>query len=76
MIFYFFLFSQHYSIEILCLKPLLARFGSSGVPLTVTMNKVDAVRPKDRLLGVLAAAAELFPGAELIPVSAPFGGKP
>ncbi|MDO4766984.1 MAG: GTPase Era [Pseudomonadota bacterium] len=55
------------------LRPLLARFGSSGIPLAVAVNKVDAVRPKDRLLGVLAAAAELFPGAELVPVSARTG---
>lgn len=55
------------------LRPLLSRPDILDVPLVVAVNKVDAVRPRERLLGVLAAASELLPGAELMPVSARTG---
>jgi GTP-binding protein Era len=55
------------------LRPLMARLGSLGIPLAVALNKVDLVKPKERLLGLLAACAERWPGTELVPVSARTG---
>lgn len=52
------------------LRPVLGRFGTLNTPLTVAVNKVDAVRPKERLLGLLTIIGDLFPEAELIPISA------
>ncbi len=42
----------------------------SGLPLVVLLNKADLVRDKGRLLPLLQEAAELFPEATVIPVSA------
>lgn len=55
------------------MRPLIARLVSSGLPLVVAVNKVDLVRPKQRLLGLLAACAERWPETELVPVSAKSG---
>lgn len=55
------------------MRPLAARLASSGLPLAVAVNKVDLVKPKQRLLALLAACAERWPEAELVPVSAKTG---
>ncbi|MBE1425153.1 GTP-binding protein Era [Desulfomicrobium macestii] len=55
------------------LRPLAARIGSLGVPMAVALNKVDQIKPKERLLGLLADCAERWPGVELVPISARTG---
>jgi GTP-binding protein Era len=55
------------------LRPLAARIGSLGVPMAVALNKVDQIKPKQRLLGLLANCAERWPGVELVPISARTG---
>lgn len=55
------------------LRPLAARLGTMGVPMVVALNKVDQIKPKERLLGLLADCAALWPGVELVPVSARTG---
>jgi GTP-binding protein Era len=55
------------------LRPLANRLGTLGVPMAVALNKVDQVKPKERLLGLLSTCAERWPGAELVPVSARTG---
>jgi GTP-binding protein Era len=41
--------------------------------MAVALNKVDQIRPKERLLGLLADCAAMWPGVELVPVSARTG---
>jgi GTP-binding protein Era len=55
------------------LRPLSAKLGTLGVPMAVAINKVDQVRPKERLLGLLADCAAMWPDVELVPVSARTG---
>jgi GTP-binding protein Era len=55
------------------LRPLTGKLGNLGVPMAVALNKIDQVKPKERLLGLMAGCAELWPGVELIPVSARTG---
>lgn len=55
------------------LRPLAARLGSLGVPMVVALNKVDLIKPKERLLGLLTACSERWPGVELVPISAKTG---
>jgi GTP-binding protein Era len=52
------------------LRPLQKRLGSLGVPMAVALNKVDQIKPKERLLGLLADCAVRWPGVELVPISA------
>jgi GTPase len=42
-------------------------------PLFIAVNKVDAVRPKEKLLPLLLRVGQSFPGAEIFPVSASTG---
>jgi len=42
----------------------------SGLPCLVAVNKVDQVKPKERLLPFLQTLAEKFPFAEIVPLSA------
>ncbi len=42
-------------------------------PLFIAVNKVDKVRPKDRLLPLLLRVGQSFPGAEIFPISAATG---
>lgn len=49
------------------------RLRQLGMPLAVAVNKIDQVSPKARLLAVLAACAELWPGVDIFPVSARTG---
>ncbi len=55
------------------LRPLATRLGSMGVPMAVALNKVDQIKPKERLLGLLADCSARWPGVELVPVSARTG---
>ena len=55
------------------LRPMAAKLGTLGVPMAVALNKVDQIKPKERLLGLLADCATLWPGVELVPVSARTG---
>lgn len=55
------------------IAPLAEPLASSGRPLLVAANKIDLVGDKRRLLSVLAASAEVWPGAEIFPVSAATG---
>ena len=55
------------------LRPLSSRLGTLGVPMAVALNKVDQIKPKERLLGLLADCAAMWPGVELVPVSARTG---
>lgn len=55
------------------LRPLEKRLGSLGVPMAVALNKVDQIKPKERLLGLLADCSARWPGVELVPVSARTG---
>jgi len=52
------------------LRPLAERLGSLAVPMAVALNKVDLVKPKQRLLGLLAVCSERWPGVDLVPISA------
>lgn len=55
------------------LRPLSNRLASRSVPLAVAVNKVDQVKPKERLLGLLASCAERWPETALVPISARTG---
>jgi len=44
-----------------------------GRPLFIAVNKVDAVRPKEKMLPLLLRMGQSFPGAEIFPVSAKTG---
>jgi len=55
------------------LRPLTTRLGSMGVPMAVALNKVDQIKPKERLLGLLADCSARWPGVELVPISARTG---
>lgn len=49
------------------------RLGALDLPLAVAVNKIDLVTPKARLLAVLAACADIWPGVDIFPVSARTG---
>lgn len=51
-------------------RPLARALAGNPMPVVVVVNKVDVVRPKERLLPVLKELAGHFPTAELFPVSA------
>lgn len=53
------------------MHPLLVEFAGtlSGGRVTVALNKIDLVK-KSRLLKIIGDTAELFPGAEIVPISA------
>ena len=55
------------------LRPLSSKLATLGVPMAVALNKVDQIKPKERLLGLLADCAAMWPGVELVPVSARTG---
>jgi GTP-binding protein Era len=55
------------------LRPMAAKLGTLGVPMAVALNKVDQIKPKERLLGLRSDCAALWPGVELVPVSARTG---
>ncbi len=49
---------------------VLRRLESSRAPVIALANKVDKVRPKDKLLGVLDRLSKRYGFAEIVPVSA------
>ena len=49
---------------------VLQRIRESGRPAVAAVNKIDRVRPRDRLLPFLAELAGRFPFADVVPVSA------
>jgi GTP-binding protein Era len=51
-------------------RPLAKALAGNPVPVVVALNKVDAVRPKERLLPILKEMAAHFPQAEVFPISA------
>jgi len=52
---------------------VLEKIKSSGVPAVALLNKVDAVHPKDAILGALSSLAEKHQFEEMIPISAQKG---
>lgn len=51
-------------------SPLTQGLQKTGLPLAVAVNKVDKVKNKADLLGLMARIGETWPGAEIFPVSA------
>ena len=54
--------------------PLVEPVRDAGLPLVVALNKIDKLKDKRALLGLLAKVQELWPEAESVPVSA-LGGE-
>lgn len=52
---------------------LIARLRRGSAPVFCCLNKVDLVEPKARLLPLMAAYGEMYPFAEMVPVSAEHG---
>lgn len=52
---------------------LLDRLRDGSAPVFCCLNKVDLVEPKARLLPLIAAYREVYPFAEMVPVSAAHG---
>lgn len=52
------------------IKPLVKPVSESGRPVLVAVNKVDRVKDKPAMLPVMQRAAELWPEAEFVPISA------
>jgi len=52
------------------LRPLVKPVAEAGRPVIVAVNKIDRVKDKPAMLPVLAALGQLWPEAELMPVSA------
>ncbi|MDH3747211.1 MAG: GTPase Era [Gammaproteobacteria bacterium] len=52
---------------------VLEKIKSSGIPAVALLNKVDAVHPKDAILGALSSLAEKHQFEEMIPISAKKG---
>lgn len=51
----------------------LAQASSSGRPVILAINKIDRIRPRERLLPLLAVAADKGKFAEVVPISAERG---
>jgi len=49
---------------------VLDRLQGSTIPVILVLNKVDRIKEKERLLPLLARAAERIPGAGVVPLSA------
>lgn len=54
-------------------RPLSDPVARVGRPTFIALNKTDAVRPKQKLLPLLARLGQAFPGAEIFPLSAATG---
>ncbi|WP_243544462.1 GTPase Era [Pseudodesulfovibrio tunisiensis] len=52
------------------IAPLVKPVDQAGRPVIVAINKADRLKEKAQLLPVLERAAELWPGAEIFPISA------
>jgi GTP-binding protein Era len=55
------------------IRPVADPVQRVGRPLFIAVNKVDAVRPKEKMLPLLLRVGQSFPGAEIFPVSAKTG---
>lgn len=55
------------------IRPLSDPIARVGRPTFIALNKTDAVRPKQKLLPLLSRLGQLFPGAEIFPLSAATG---
>ena len=53
--------------------PLSDPVRRTELPVFIAVNKVDAVRPKPKLLPLLGKIGQAFPGAEIFPISAATG---
>ncbi len=49
---------------------VLAQMRAAGLPIVVAVNKIDRVRPRERLLPYLQTLSERHPFAAIVPVSA------
>jgi len=49
---------------------VLAQLAAAGTPIIVAVNKIDRVKPRDRLLPYLGRLSERHPFAAIVPVSA------
>jgi len=54
-------------------RPLADPVARVRRPVLIALNKIDAVRPKQQLLPLLARLGQSFPGAEIFPLSATTG---
>jgi len=54
-------------------EPIVERIVAARTPTALVLNKVDKVKEKPRLLGVIEALVALHPFAEVVPVSATRG---
>jgi GTPase len=55
------------------IRPLTDPVVRVGRPVFIAANKVDKIRPKEKLLPLLSRMGQAFPGAEIFPVSAATG---
>lgn len=55
------------------IRPVADPVQRVGRPLFIAVNKIDTVRPKEKMLPLLQRVGQSFPGAEIFPVSAETG---
>lgn len=55
------------------MKPLSDPVARVGRPVFIAANKIDRLRPKEKMLPLLLRIGQAFPGAEIIPLSADTG---
>jgi len=55
------------------IRPLTDPVGRVGKPVFIAANKVDMVRPKEKMLPLLLRIGQAFPQAEIFPISAQHG---
>lgn len=55
------------------IRPLTDPVGRVGKPVFIAANKVDMVRPKEKMLPLLLRIGQAFPQAEIFPLSAQMG---
>jgi GTP-binding protein Era len=55
------------------IRPLTDPIGRVGRPVFIAANKIDAIRPKEKMLPLLLRIGQAFPQAEIYPVSAATG---
>lgn len=55
------------------IRPLTDPIGRVGRPVFIAANKVDVLRPKEKMLPLLLRIGQCFPEAEIFPVSAATG---
>jgi GTP-binding protein Era len=55
------------------IRPLVDPIGRVGRPVLIAANKVDQIRPKEKMLPLLLRIGQAFPQAEIFPISAATG---